>query len=532
MPGVTVPDWVIPATLALFGVAVVGWNFALGARITALPQAGRAFRALSGMGAFLLLPALVIGVLAPTTSGARVLQSLAWLWPLVAAGVATQAWWALVTGRGRVFVVLPIAVFDSVVACIAATRWLEGLGVAVPAWLLAPGLAVSSMGARALGDGAFLWSAAVLIPSLAPAARARWRLSAAWRAIMATACTIVVVLISIGLPDAYRAILAPRRAGADLMPERARSDFSVGLRLYGTLSGAPSWTTARHDAALADSMGVTAVHIEIGSDGASASALDSVARSLEARRDSTVLIVTFDLAPGYLQPFRPDEAWMRTRLGIVERIVQRLHPDVLVPAEGLPRTADLASVTWWQRYYERVARSARRIDRDVSVALATDAASAADSALCDWVMRGDSPVDAMALSVRAHDGQPARFERAVAAMDRWVSLARVSPSVWLVGVPTAPAISGELAQQRLVHRALLWGASRAWVRGVIAGDASDVLASTGLRTATGRSRGALAEVGAALRALREAPDPVPVAVDSVRTTPSTATPTPPPPDAS
>jgi hypothetical protein len=116
-------------------------------------------------------------------------------------------------------------------------------------------------------------------------------------------------------------------------------------------------------------------------------------------------------------------------------------------------------------------------------------------------------------------------------MDRWVSLARVSPSVWLVGVPTAPAISGEMAQQRLVRRALLWGASRAWVRGVIAGDASDVLASTGLRTATGRARGALAEVGAALRALREAPDPVPVAVDSVRMTPSTAAPTLPPPDA-
>ncbi|MCX5761699.1 MAG: hypothetical protein NTW72_09360, partial [Gemmatimonadetes bacterium] len=112
----TVPDWVIPATLALFGVAVVGWNFALGARITTLPQAGRAFRVLSGLGAFLLLPALVIGLLAPTTPGARVLQSLAWLWPLVAAGVATQAWWALFGGRARTVVVLPIALFDSVVA--------------------------------------------------------------------------------------------------------------------------------------------------------------------------------------------------------------------------------------------------------------------------------------------------------------------------------------------------------------------------------------------------------------------------------
>jgi len=78
-------------------------------------------------------------------------------------------------------------------------------------------------------------------------------------------------------------------------------------------------------------------------------------------------------------------------------------------------------------------------------------------------------------------------------------------------------VAGEVAQQRLVRHALQWGASRTWVRGVIAGDASDVLSITGLRTATGRSRGALAELGIALRALRDTPVVAPIPADSAAT---------------
>jgi len=157
-------DWGIQGALAMFGVALVGWNLALGARVTALPTAGRAFRVLSGLCAFLLIPALVIGLLAPTAPGMRILGPLAWLWPVVVVAVAAQALWVLGGGRTSAAVAFPIALYDLVVAWVAVTRWIEGQGALLPAWSLAPGMAVSTIGATVLGDGAFLWSAAVLVP--------------------------------------------------------------------------------------------------------------------------------------------------------------------------------------------------------------------------------------------------------------------------------------------------------------------------------------------------------------------------------
>lgn len=485
-------DWGIPAAFAAVGIAAFGWNLALGARVTASHDAGRAFRVLTGLCAFLLVPAFLVGLLTPTVAGARVLDQLAWLWPLVVLAVATQALWALLGGRAGVAVALPIALFDLLVAWVAVTRWLEGRGAMSPEWLLAPGMAVSSIGATVLGDGAFLWSAAALVPLLVPAAPSRARLSGAWRAFVAAGCVVALVMMGSEVPSAHSALIAVRALGAGTMPERARTEFAVGLRLFGTLSGAPSAPVARHDITLADSLGVTALHLELRPEGATTSALDSLARSIEARRDSLVLVVTLDL-PRDDDPSRADDAWVRARIALIERIVRRLQPDVLSPAERVAPSPGTSAVAWWQSYYEAVARSARRIDGRIHIALATDAGTPVDSALCDWVMSGGSPVDAIALSVRAYSGSPARFEGALASMARWESMARAVPAVWLIGVPTSPAVAGELAQQRLTRHALMWGASRAWVRGVIAGDASDVLASTGFRTPAGRSRPALAE---------------------------------------
>ncbi|MHB8839918.1 MAG: hypothetical protein ACYC7F_13325, partial [Gemmatimonadaceae bacterium] len=64
-----------------------------------------------------------------------------------------------------------------------------------------------------------------------------------------------------------------------------------------------------------------------------------------------------------------------------------------------------------------------------------------------------------------------------------------------------------------MRHTLRWAAAHPWVRGVIAGDASDVASPAGLRTASGRARRALFEVGAALRAQRDAPPAA--AVDAV-----------------
>lgn len=510
------PDWSLPAALGIGAIALCIWNFSVGRRLSTLSAASRAFRMLSGLGAFLLLPALLIGLLAPTSPGIRVLGPLAWLWPLVTLIVLIQAVWAVVISRGSRLTAAAIAAFNLLVAWVAVTRWVESLGGTLPAWALAPGYAVSSLAAFGMGTAAFSWGAGLLMPALAPATPPRSRMTRAFRALLATGCAGVIAFSGLALPKAARSLLAAGTLAMVTPDSGARGELSVGLRVFGALGGLPSGVTARRDMALADSLGLTALHVELDPSAATAAVLDSIARSIEPRRDSLTLVVTLTLG-ARAAPGTGDAE--RARLALIDRIVRRLHPDVLLPAERVTYGAGAPSVDGWRAYYEHAAIAARRVDRDITVALATDASAPADSALADWVMTGGSRVDAVAIAVRDNGADPLRFVNALHATARWVALARVRPDVWVVGVPSAPLVTGEYVQAQLVRHALAWGAARAWVRGVIAGDASDVLAATAVRTAAGRPRLALGEVATALRAQREAPHAV--APDSVSPADST-----------
>lgn len=505
----TLPQWTFPAVLGAGAVALIAWNFAHGARLSALHSVGRPFRVLSGLGAFLFLPALLIALLAPSAPGARVLGPLVWMWPLVTVGIAVQAAWALKRRSASVLIAAPIAVFDALVAWVAVTRWVDGMGGAPPEWAHAPGMAVSTLAAAVFGTAVFPWGAALLMPVLVPATPARRRVTRAVRAIMAAGCTAVLAVTVQTLPRADHALRSTQALRPASAEAPARGEFAIGVRLFGTLSGPPSAATVRHQMALADSLAVTALHVELAPGGTSASALDSVARSIEPRRDSLLLVVTLTLG-GDRIPM--DSAARQRHLTRIERVVRRLRPDLLVPAERVTTGAGAPTLEAWQDYYERAAATAHRVDRRVIVALATDASTAADSALTDWVMQGGSAVRAVALSVQDHGAQPSRMAAALNSLARWASLARVVPDAWILGVPAAPAVTGEVVHQRLVRHALAWGAARPWVRGIIAGDAGDVTAPTGLRTATGRARRALAEVGGALRAQRDIPSAPPPAV--------------------
>ncbi|MBI5601093.1 MAG: hypothetical protein HY944_05965 [Gemmatimonadetes bacterium] len=508
----TLPEWSLPAALGAAALALIAWNFGHGARLAAHPSVGRPLRVLSGLGAFLFLPAILIAFLAPSAPGARVLGPLVWLWPLVTLGVVVQAAWALHRGSASLLITTPITVFDALVAWVAASRWVDGMGGALPEWTHAPGMAVSTLAAAVFGTSVFPWGAALLMPVLAPATPARSRASRTARALMAIGCTTALAMTVLALPGANSALIETRALLPAPVEVPARGEFAIGVRLFGTLTGPPSASTARHELALADSLGVTALHLVLAAGGASASALDSVARSIESRRDSLLLIVTLPLSGSRAVA---DDAQRQRHAALIERAVRRLRPDVLVPAERVTTGFGAPTIEEWKRFYESAATTARRADRRVSVALATDASTAVDSALTDWVMQGGSPVRAVALSVQDRGAEPARLVRALNALARWASLARVVPDAWILGVPTAPAVTGEVVQQRLVGYTLAWGAAHPWVRGVIAGDAADVTAPMGLRTAAGRARRALAEVGGALRTQRETPDappPVPPVV--------------------
>jgi hypothetical protein len=497
---VTLPQWSLPAACTGAAVALVAWNLTQGVRLSSLPDASRPMRMLASLSAFLLLPSMLIAVLAPTAPGARVLGPLAWMWPMVTVGVLVAGVWSAGYRRAPAFISLSLTLFNLFAAWVALARWLAGEGVSLPAWALAPGALVSSLAAEVYGDAHYPWAAALLMPALVPATPSRRRLARLARAVLIAGCAVFAIGIAAGTPRAFATLVALEALAPPEAPAAPRAALAIGLRCFGDLSGSPSAAAARRELALADSLGVSAVHVALRASGTGAAALDSVSRALAPRRDSVVLVVTL-----LLGGFRPGEGGSgeETRLEALDRVVRRLRPDVLVPAELIPAGRHAPALDAWVRHYDRVAEVARRADRRIVVALGTEARTDTDSAAVEWVMQRNAPVRAIALAVSDHGAHPERFLTALASISRWASFGLTPPDVWLLGVPTAPAVTGEVVQQRLVRYTLAWATARPWVRGVIAGEAGDITAPTALQTATGRRRRAVAEVAAALRAQRD-----------------------------
>lgn len=494
----TLPAWSIPAALGAWTAALIGWNLSVGAQLSALPGSSRMQRVVAGLAAFLCVPALAIALLAPGATGARVLGPLIWLWPVVTLGFAVQSLTAIARTRGSLLVAAALLLFNGVAAWTATTRWLAGEGIALPLWVLTPGMAVASVTASLAGAWAFAWGTVPVLPLLVPVTPAPQRLGRAVRVVLAVGCAAAVSATVLALPRAHEMLRATRALDTGVAEVSARSELAIGFTVFGPVIGSPSGALARADVALADSLGATAVGVTLV-DGVTTAALDSVARAVEPRRDSIALVVSLRLPSGDAARAVEGEQTDAT----IERIVRRVRPSVLLPAAPVSLGPPTRSLDEWKAFYRRAAAAAHRANRRVVIALATDASSPTDSALVDWVMRGQTPVGAVALTV-GDASDPGRFADALNALARWASLARTVPDVWIVGVPAAPDLTGEVVQQQLVRHALLWGAAHSWVRGVIAGEASDIITASGLRTASGRARRALAEVATALRLQREA----------------------------
>lgn len=490
----------MPTAFGAGALALVVWNLVIGARTSALPAAGGPARVLSALAAFLVLPALAIALLAPTAAGTRIFGPLAWMWPAVTLLFTAQALWATWRSRASVLVTAPLLCFDIVVAWIATARWLDSVMSGLPTWVLLPGAAVSVFAESALGIVGFLWGAAVLMPALVPLTPARRKLTRIGRGLLAAGCTALLIGVTVGAPRAHDLLRVDETAETTVIEPGARGALAIGISLFGPLSGPPAGTAVRQDLALADSLGVTAVLVTLQSAGTGAGTLDSLARTLELRRDSVVLVVALEFrAAREPQALELDSA----RAAMVERVVRRLRPHVLVPwlAHSSPTMQSLRS---WQSFLERVAEAAGRGDRRTLVAAPSRARTSADSALVDWVLQGTSRVRAIALRAEEAVADPARYLRALAALARWASLVSPVPEVWVAEIPTAPAVTGARVQQALVRRTLRWASTNAWVRGIVAGAASDITAPTALRTADLRARPALQEVALALRAQRDA----------------------------
>jgi hypothetical protein len=498
----------LPSAALVVAALVLLWNVALAGRLARIDEAPRQWATLTGLLGLFLLPAVVIRIVGSSLVLGRTIASLSWFWPVIATLVALQAAWTLSRRLGVRAVVLPIALYDALVAAGAWVEFASGNGTPLPWWLHAIPTAITSATGYVAGTSALVSPFAVAPPLLAPAFRARWAINATVRGTIALGALVAVLAVASELPQAAYAVRS--FDNYTLVPLRERPEdrpLAVGTRLLGTVDGTPHPQALRWDLDLADSVDVDAVSVRV-TPRASARALDSLARVLDDLRADSVLIVAaigYDLDEGLRARFAPT-AWERSRIAAVDKVVRRLRPDVLVPASepygAGARSVGVLGVARWQAVLRECARTAHALRPAMRVLHEAAAFDARDSALTAWAASRESGLDGIGYAFTPGFRGGASLEAKLQAADRWRRARRTPTREWVTLAAGNAWVHGEVAQERAVWGVLAWASARTSVEGVIAGDAADYDTRRGLRGPGGRLRPATASVRRAIRALR------------------------------
>ena len=504
------------AHLAVSGLIIV-WNTLRAGRIATARTTPRLFAALSGLGGLLLVPALLIRLATSNALYARSVEAVAWMWPLVLGIFAAQALYALLRRMSHPFVALPILVYDVVLLVTALTEHalVHGVSPSEPSIvLLASHRAALALVTTPAALASTTW---LMLPILAPAFPARWSVSIATRAAVAVLAAAWVGVTAAEIPFGLRAIRSYAPLAELRLRERTSGSLAVGASLFPSLAALPNPITVRDDLAIADSLAADAVSLVLEPAATRNAVLDSLRRAFDdRRRGGMLLIVSLGWERGPLDVFRGrDELDLAGRVAAVDRIARRLRPDYLLPVlepyGTAARQVGALPPERWRAYLTAAARAAHEADRRVQVAYAASTFDARDSTLFAWAASAGSPIDAVGLVLRPTSRGGASLTSRMQRAESWLAVADTSKDVWVFAAGGLPLAHGEIAQRRAVWGAIAWGSGLERVQGVIVADARDYARATGLRSALGRLRPALAEAQRAAKALREA-----AMADSVR----------------
>ena len=491
-------------------VIVLLWDVGLGGLMARNRKAPPPFTLLTALAAFLVAPALLVAVTAPSLLYGRSILAIAWVWPLTVLVYVAQSAYAVVRRLVTPAIGVPILVFNVVLALVEGTRYLLLLGQDVPAPLLALDNAAAGAVGFALGLSALSVPFAVLVPMLAPAYPARYRGSATLRATFAVlAAAFTIMVLGMELPRALRAQASFAPLAREQLQERPDGRFAVGLRLFPDLRDVPSPPVQRFDLPLVDSLGVTAVHLVLAPDAARPAPLDSLARLLETiRGDSTTVLVTLSYPANAASRYRSDPAaFVAQRALEVHEIVRRLRPEVILPVHepygAGERALGRLPVAAWERYVTATAAAAKRARPRTRVGLSAASYDARDSALFAWAARDGSPVDLPGFSLFPTFDGAVGLRARMAAADRWMRAAPASRRYWVFAAGGYPLRQGDASQLDAIWGTLAWATGHDRILGLVVADAGDYERLTGLRGAGGRVRPAAAAVRRAIVQLGE-----------------------------
>jgi hypothetical protein len=522
-------NFLAPAHLALTGIILI-WDIVLAGRIAQNDKAERPLQIMCGFAALVIVPALLLYLATSTVLTNRAVQTMDWLWPAVLILYAAQSVYALVRGlvpgeliresatprvggfglpRFLFALGLPIAAYNVLIAAVGVIRYLVAHGhtSAQPF--------VALLGAQSLAMVLAGGTASVLatpfymnVPIISPAFPALYKFTAPFRVLVSVyGLAWVVVIVMFGLPRAVVQLQSYAAHARDPLRERPNGDFAIGLKILPDLSAAPPPAAIRADSVLADTMEVDAVAVVVR-PGISRAALDSLAHVLDpARRDSATIIVAIGY-PRVLIPelqTRPlDEAG---RLLTIRHVVERLHPDILLPAED-PYSAGALVVgslqpARWESYLIDAVRVAKAVDPKVHVGVSASDYRHGDSVLYAWAARARSPLDFVGFSFFPSPYVGGGIQSDTRTADRWMRATPTHKDIWIFATGGYPLAYGERSQADAIWQVLAWGTDHPTVKGAIVYEAGDYLQARGLRAPNGRLRPAASTVMRALAGLRE-----------------------------
>lgn len=490
----------------LIAVGVLLWDIVLAGWVASRKEAPILFTQLTSLCGLLVAPALVVALASGTEDGARTISGVSWLLPVIAVAFVLQVFYAIVARLVSTVVGVPILLYDIATAAVAIGDYLVAQHGAAPIGLQAAVASRDALIGMTIGRAALASPFALLVPMVAPAYPARWRLSGVVRATLVLAATAVTTLLVLEWPRGLGAIRSYEPALSVPMQSRPSGDFIIGMRLFPVLDGAPTARIASADLALARVFQPEVVLVVLDDDATRAASLDSLSRVLEPLRTDKVRIA-IALSVG-AQPSALEDL---DRFAALERVLLRLRPDVIFPAIGSPIPSLLRrrppSAVWWRNTESRSAQLVARVRPRTTIGWSASRLDATDSAVYKWAASKSSPIQLIgAVAYPSFSGLPAVDAR-LRAFERWHSLAVANgggtQSHWLVNVGGLPHAHGDAAQLAAIRHALAWGSRRPWINAAIIGEPADYDGGLGLRSANGRTRAAVSAVGAAAKAMRE-----------------------------
>lgn len=505
----------LPATVYVVASALILiWCVFLAGQIARVRTAPPSFTGLTALCGLLVAPAALIAMATSSILYARAIHVIAWVWPLTLILFALQA--AYATSRRLVtpFIGIPIVAYNTLLAVIGVAKYAVSLGATPPQFLLALVAAHATSLGLVFGRAALVSPFLLQLPILGPAFPARWAVSATVRATLAAVAAASTALIIGQFPNGVLAVRSYLRYDEARPQERPDDNFAIGLAIFPTLTDGPPPLALRGDLALVDSLDVAAIAITLTPRAArSATALDSISRSLEgARADSTLLIVTIGWGGAAARsPLARggERRFVAQRMRELEEVTRRLRPDYVLPArdpygEGT-RALGMQPLEFWTRYLTEAEAVVRRVRPRTRVAVGLSPVSSRDSALYAWAASPASPVSAVGFTLFPSFSGARALDTRTRAATRWMDATPVPRKEhWVFAAGGYPLVHGEWSQVRALRGTLAWATSRPEVRGLIIAGAGDYDAVTGLRSPDGRLRRAVAEAVRAERGLREA----------------------------